>query len=311
MKYFLIINPRSGNERSIKKIRTILEEFRKRRMNFDHVFVSSFGSIRAESEYANRSGYDAIIAIGGDGTINATINGFYDGCGKRISPALFGVIYTGTSPDFCKSYGIPLDVERAVNACYDPGIRRIRTARIRFMSVSDTAAAESRIYACCANIGLGFGVARLSNKIRRYTGDIAGTLIAVLWNLISVGPQRLIVTIEGTTAEIPGVMNISAGRTKFIASGIRVSDGIPDDDDRFYLLTAKNISPVTLPGLLYQVYTGRLTSPETLELTYARQVEFQSPDRLAGVEFDGDPAGFLPCTISIAPEPLDLMVEKS
>ncbi len=310
MKYFLIINPRSRNERSRKKFRKILEEFRKTRMDFDYVFTSSYEAIRAESEYANRKGYHTVIAVGGDGTINAVINGFYDGNGDRISTARFGVLYTGTSPDFCKSYGISLDMERAIGALIDPQIRRIRTGRILFSSAANQGITETRIFACCANIGLGAGVAALSNKIRKYTGDFAGTLIAILWNLAANGSRKLVVSIDGTTSELPRVLNISAGRTKYIASGIKVSEGISDDDDRFYLLTAKNISLKVLPRLLNQVYTGKLTSPETLEFKFARKVEFQTLDGPVGVEFDGDAAGFLPCMIKLAPDPLDLIVEK-
>ena len=310
MNYFLIINPRSRNERSRKQFRKILYDFRKSGRDFDHVFVSSYEAIRAESEYANRKGYDAVIAVGGDGTINAAINGFYDGNGKRISTAWFGVIYTGTSPDFCKSYGISLDEDKAIDALIDPRIRRIRTGRIIFRNASNPGITETRVFACCANIGLGAGVAAISNKIRKYTGDFTGTLISVLWNLATKGPRKLIASIDGVTSEIPGIMNISVGRTKYIASGIKVSGGISDDDDRFYLLTAKNISLIALPRLLYQVYTGKLTSPEILDLNYARNVEFKSQDKLVGVEFDGDPAGFLPCTIGLAQDPLDLIVDK-
>ena len=310
MKYFLIINPRSRNERSRKRFGRILEEFGKKGLDFDQVFVSSYKSIRAESEFANRNGYDAVVAVGGDGTINAAINGFYDANGNRISQALFGVIYTGTSPDFCKSYGIPLDESRAIGAFIHPRVRPIRTGKIMFRNAAVPHVTETRFFACCANIGLGAGVASVSNKIRKYTGDLAGTLTAILWNLAAHGSSNLDVSVDGITAELPRVLNISAGRTKYIASGIRVPGGIPDDDDRIYLLTAKNISLKVLPGLLRQVYSGKLTSPEILEFKYARHVEFRSNDGPVGVEFDGDAAGYLPCTIELAADSLDLIVDR-
>jgi diacylglycerol kinase family enzyme len=307
MKYFLIINPRSRSERSHRDVKKILERFTKKGVDFDHVFASSYQSIRAESEYANRQGYDFIVAVGGDGTINASINGFYDENGRRISHARFGVVYTGTSPDFCKSYGIPLDRVKAIDLLFDPRIRHIRTGRIQFRTIANREVTETRVFACCANIGLGAGVADISNKIRKYTGDFAGTLLAILWNLMAAGSGRLMVSIDEIKSDIPRVLNISAGRTKFIASGIRVSDGIPDDDDRFYVLTAKNITLRALPRLLHEVYTGKFISPETLEFRFAERLEFLSPDRPVGVEFDGDAAGYLPCTINLAPDPLDLM----
>ncbi|MCK9424261.1 MAG: hypothetical protein M0Q38_16870 [Bacteroidales bacterium] len=309
MNYFLIINPRSRNERSRKRFWKILEEFRKTIGDFDYVFVSSYESIRTESEYANRKGYGIIIAIGGDGTINATINGFYDENGNRFSGARFGVIYTGTSPDFCKSYGIPLDEKKAISLFIEPRNRRIRMGRIKFRNTTNLEITETRIFACCSNIGLGAEVAAVSNKIRRYTGDFAGTLIAVLWNLATTRSRKMIVFMDGVAVEMPGVLNISAGRTKYIASGIKVPVGISDDDDRFYLLTAKNITMKSLPRLLYQVYTGIITSPEILELKYSRNVEIQSPGSKVSVEFDGDPAGFLPCSIDLSPDTIDLMVE--
>jgi diacylglycerol kinase family enzyme len=308
MKYFLIINPRSGSGRSRKKSARMLDGFRQTGLNFDHVFASSYQSVRAQSEYANRKGYDAVIAVGGDGTVNAAINGFYDAGGKRISTACFGVLYTGTSPDFCKSYGIPLDEKDAVQTLVHRNTRRIRLGRIAFRNATGMEIDETRVFACCANIGLGAGVASMSNRIRKYTGDFAGTLIAILGNLVSHGSFKMTATIDGITSEITRIVNISAGRTKYIASGIRVSDGMQDVDGRLYLLTAKNVSVRVLPKLLYQVYTGKFTSPEILEFRFMNIATFQSTGGSVGVEFDGDAAGCLPCSIDMAPDPLDLIV---
>lgn len=325
-RYFLIINPRSRNQRSRKTIQPLLTEFTRRNVDFDHVFVSTYSAIRAESVYANEQGYDVIVAVGGDGTINATINGFYEADGKRRSAALFGVIYTGTSPDFCKSYGIPLQRDDAVRILFNPATRAIRTGRIVFgesvsKELAGVAANElnrpimmpagtpARIFACCANIGLGAGVAGVSNRIRRFTGDFAGTLVAVLWNLIRTGASDVSIQQDEDRRMMKRVLNISVGRTKYIASGIRVPDGLDDNDQRLYQLTAHNISFRRLPSLLRQVYTGRFSSPEILDYRYVNELRLEPAGVAVGVECDGDPAGVLPCSISLAPDPLDLVVK--
>lgn len=310
MNYFLIINPYSRSERCRKYFRKIFAEFRNANVDFDYVFVHSFESILAQSEFANRKGYDAIIAVGGDGTINATINGFYDTNGVRRSQALFGTIYTGTSPDFCKSYGIPLDIEEAVQTILDPHTRRIRIGKIVFQKENSPERSASRFFACCANIGLGAGVAKTSNKIRKYTGDFIGTLISILWNLAICNFRELNVINDGSEYNIGNFRNVSVGRTKFIASGVKVSKGMSDHDERFYMLIAKNISLPVIPTLLYQVYKGKFTSPDLLELTYSKKINFTSPDKIVGVEFDGDPAGILPCSIDLAQDPLDLIIDN-
>lgn len=310
MNYFLILNPCSRNERSRKYFKQILTEFRNANVHFDHVFASSYYSILAQSEFANRKGYEAIIAVGGDGTINATINGFYDRNGTRTSRAIFGVIYTGTSPDFCRSYRIPFDCQEAIRTVLDPHIRRIRIGKIIFHKENSMVLTETRFFACCANVGLGAGVAKTSNKIRKYTGDFAGTLISVLWNLLISNFSELSVTCDGLEYTIVNFRNVSVGRTKFIASGIKVSKGMSDRNEKFYMLTAKNISLAVIPKLLYQVYKGKFTSPDLLELTYACKLDFRSPDKNVSVEFDGDPAGILPCSIDIAQDPLDLIIDN-
>ena len=308
MNYFLIINPCSRSERSRKYFNKILAEFRNSNVCFDYVFASSFESIQAQSEFANRNGYDAIIAVGGDGTINATINGFYDENGMRISEAIFGTIYTGTSPDFCRSYKIPLDCHEAIQAVLDPHFRRIRLGKILFHKENSPKIAETRFFACCANIGLGADVAKTSNKIRKYTRDFIGTLISILWNLAICNFKELNVISDESEHNIGNFRNVSVGRTKFIASGLKVSKGISDHDERFYMLIAKNISIPVIPKLLYQFYKGKFTSPELLELSYSRKLTFTSPDSNVGVEFDGDPAGTLPCSIDLAQDPLELII---
>ena len=107
-----------------------------------------------------------IVAVGGDGTINRVLNGFYDERGNRISDASLGVLHTGTSPDFCKSYSIPCQLDQALDHAFrrlpekDPGRedRPGAAARIRPSTRSPfrtTVVFHARYFACCANIGLG------------------------------------------------------------------------------------------------------------------------------------------------------------
>ena len=104
MKCILIINPLSGNGSSGKHTEAIISSCKARDMEVDHVFAHTYDEIQEQSVKANSMQVDIVVAVGGDGTINAVLNGFYDNMGKRISSSKMGVIYTGTSPDFCKSY---------------------------------------------------------------------------------------------------------------------------------------------------------------------------------------------------------------
>lgn len=310
MRYYIIINPRSGSGKCGRLFRSVLAGIGNAGCDYDYVTASSWRSISGQSRYANEQGYDRIVAMGGDGTINGTINGFYNSDGTRISKAAMGVVYTGTSPDFCRSYGVPMEHDAALKVLTGSGSRMIRTGKIVFRRRAGEEDTETRYFACCANIGLGAEVATGANRIRKYLGDVPGTLVSLLRSLVLYKPVEITLDLDGTGVRLLKVANISVGRTKYIASGIKMPAGIPDLDDRFYILTAMNVTLRKLPSLLKQAYSGPAGSSEILRLDHGRKIGITSEATSVEVEFDGDPAGYLPCAIEMAKDPLELLALK-
>ena len=127
--YLLIANPHARNGRGRKKLAQLRAELERRGVNYDLALCQGLDHARMLSAEANRSGYDVVVGVGGDGTINRVLNGFFDASGRRLSSARLGVIHVGTSPDFCRSYGIPVGVPAAVDALLAGLARPIRARR--------------------------------------------------------------------------------------------------------------------------------------------------------------------------------------
>jgi len=134
---FLIMNPGSHSGRSGKTFKKIFELLDDTGINYQYRITESIEDACNSSVEANQKNYDTIIAVGGDGTINAVLNGFYEASGKRISKAKFGVIYTGTSPDFCKSYNIPTDLSSAVEVIIAEHSEKILTGKVTLSLQND------------------------------------------------------------------------------------------------------------------------------------------------------------------------------
>jgi diacylglycerol kinase family enzyme len=309
MKTLLIINPFSRSGKSAKLSVACTKYLRERNFGFETTELKNFDDAFKFSREANLSGYKNIIALGGDGTINKVINGFYDSDGRRNSDANFGVIYTGTSPDFCKSYGIPTNMNKASEAVINQRIREIPIGMIKFRRSLDSDDLMTNYFACCANIGLGASLARKANSgIRKYFGDFAGTLISLLQLLSKYRGTDYSIIRDGVEAQYQNVINLSVGITNYIASGIKVNRKKDMEDSEMYLLTAANIRLSNVLKLLSRVYSGKeFKNTDFLYLDYAKKIEILQNNIHPEIEFDGDPAGFLPCSIEMAKDKLKII----
>lgn len=278
MRYFLIMNPGSRSGRSESCFSYIHKGFQERKIEYQYAVTKSLEDAYELSVSANEQDFDVIVAVGGDGTINRVLNGFYREDGKLRGQAIFGVIYTGTSPDFCKSYGIPLDKKEALDALRLANVRSIEVGRIEF---SD----HVKYFVCCANIGLGATLADLANSgVRRRLGDQLGTFVSLLRTLKVYQPIDIIVN----GSKMNHLYNLSIGKTYHIASGLKIKNKLKSLDHQFYMLPIQK-------KILYHLRC--LYSGKDMPLVYEKEIQIDGSGR---VEFDGDFGGYLPCKINSA-----------
>ncbi len=317
MRYFFIFNPGSRHGQSAPLIARLRSLLVARKVIFECAITGSLHDACTLSKEANRAGYDVVVAVGGDGTINRVINGFYDENGSRLSRASLGVIYTGTSPDFCKSYAVPYGaIERSLDVLLAGRTTQIQLGQITL----NTAGADgcpgqgvpervTRYFACCVNIGLGASVAREANAGgRKRWGDSVGTLRAIIRSFRQYRRLKLAVSCDGRAEIWPGLCNLSIGKTWHIASGIKVNGTLIEGDGRFYLLAVKDVAWRHVPHCLMAVYSGKpISNSRQISLAYARRVDVKADQPAVEVEFDGDPQGFLPCGVTMAKDKLELI----
>ena len=317
--YFFILNPGSGGGRSRGLFPRVLEAARLRHVSFDYEVCQDLEHARALSRKANRAGYAVIVAVGGDGTINRVLNGFYDAAGKRISEACLGVLHTGTSPDFCRSYSIPRRLDQALTMLFDGGSKKVPVGKIVLARqldpaldgkpVSDDGRFRTRYFACCANVGLGAAVARAANSgIRKWLGDGPGTFVSILKSLATFRQCCLSIVQDDAPSVIQKLVNLSVGKTFHVASGLKIRNDLQECDRRFYCLTVHDLGPAEVLPCLASLYGGKtITATRYAHLGYCETMHVLGNHLCPDVEYDGDPQGFLPCRIEAAADELDLI----
>ena len=278
-RFLVLANPASHGGRSgriLPRLRALLPEGE---------FVVLKNIEEASRLAREATGYEAVVACGGDGTVNAVARGVL---ANRDNALKFGVLYTGTSPDFCREHGIHTDAEDAVAV--------LRAGEVREIPVL---AANGAPFLCSMNLGMGAAVAASANRVRPLLGDALGTLWPVLREVVS--GRRYDIKVNGE--KICNVAHALVTRMPRIAGGLKVALP-PLADDEYAFWFAKDVSRFGCLRIVWDMYRGNPCG----ELRVLRgKTTFASGSRVA-LEYDGDPHGALPVAVSFVPRRLRLLV---
>lgn len=213
-KIRIIVNPKSGigKQKNIKQY--IADHIDDQKFDFEIFFTSAKNhAITLSSEAANL-GYDAVVIVGGDGTINEAAQGLVN------SNTALGIIPAGSGNGLAHFLKIPLNVSKA--------IKKINRFRI---SVIDTALVNNRIMVSIAGVGFDSYVAeRFSQSKMR--GFWSYAKISFL-EYIRFNPKRYKIYANGMVYKRSAFMVSIANSNQFgfnaqIAPTAEIDDGYLD-----------------------------------------------------------------------------------
>src|SRR5438045_3044904 len=92
----LVVNPRSGGGKTAARWPRLRELIREAYGEFDDRLTESPGDGTRLAREALLEGAEVVIAVGGDGTINEVVNGFFSDEGPVRPDAQLGVLSAGT-----------------------------------------------------------------------------------------------------------------------------------------------------------------------------------------------------------------------
>ncbi len=278
MRYLVLVNPLSNGGRAGRRWREFAD------MLPDAKFIE-LKTIDDGRELARTAtDCETIVACGGDGTVNAIADGVMANPDESLK---FGVIYQGTSPDFCTFHGIPTEPSDACKLLQDGTIRNIPVLQ-----------ANGHCFFCSCNLGMGATVANRANRLRPTFGDKLGTFLALLSALFASPCYDI--TVNGESLDRCGHLLVT--RMPYIASGLKLQLP-PLADDEFALWSVRDMSLCRWLAMLPKLYRGESCGDVRVCRGSLRVAAASSVD----VEYDGDPHGSLPLEISFAPRRLKLV----
>ncbi|MBE6038152.1 MAG: diacylglycerol kinase family lipid kinase [Anaerofustis stercorihominis] len=288
MLYF-IINPASGKNKAKKAEKVIKGELNKRQIPYTivHTQYEQHATYLAK-KLSMHTDCEAVIAVGGDGTIHEIINGM------DFSVPL-GIVPAGTGNDFAKAASIPTDTLSALEIILS-GV----TTPTDLMNVGGE---------YCLNVaGCGFDVEVLEGEtfFRKIFHNRLGYYISLIKTLLLYHRYDITVTIDGIEYSAPSFIAAAANGI-FIGGGMPVSPDSSPFDGVMDIVLIKRVPRIKLPFLLISFLRGNLLRHHKYVSTYkCTEAEIKiSPE--SKMELDGKITNILPTKITLLPGKIKLL----
>lgn len=297
----VIINPFAGGGTTGKRWPQISELLREAGLTFDHDFTEGVGHATQLTREAVTKGYELVIAVGGDGTVNEVVNGLVDEGDK--GRATLGIISMGTGGDSARSLGIPRHYAQACRLFSDFKRLTIDLGAVEYVSNNQRV---RRFYINTA--GLGFDAAVVERQ-KGFPGIIRGTLPYVICLVLTLGGYRnkkVNLDIEGAKEE-QRVFTAVVNNGRYFGGGMKIA---PDADLCDGLLDVVVIGAMSKLEFLWnfpRVYRGTHITHPKVRVYRAKEVGVESVERLL-LQVDGELVGEAPASFRVLPGALTVAI---
>ncbi len=241
------------------------------------------------------------MVVGGDGSVNEVVNGSAGAEGVELA-----VIARGTGWDFVRTYGIPRELEQAVEVALSGDIREIDLGLVTFRT---WAGDEGRShFANVASAGISGAIAQRANE----TSKALGGKISYYWSTLAVfvrwqtGEMRITVDDETRAQKVIDVL-VANGR--YLGGGMMMLPEAEPDDGLFDVLVIGDVTKRDLMFTLPKSYRGKHLPHPRLEVLRGRTVTVDADEPLP-IQLDGEQPGTTPARFEVVPRALRLRVPR-
>lgn len=273
--YIFIINPIAGNGRA-KKI------YQKLKKN------ASYQKLQVVSYYTQYKGHaeeltdklqtiheglmiDAIIVIGGDGTMHEVLNGL------KNKPIPVSFIPGGSGNDFARGCSIPKNPDEVIK-----NVIHNKHTMDYWLGVYDVNNRKKRFFVNCLGFGFDAVVARSANKSRfkkLFNQLHLGTVIYILTlirELIFFRSIPLTIEMDNDCKHFDRCFLLTINNHPYLGGGMKINPKAVNHKDHLSILVVDSISKWKVLLLFGTVFTGKHLSFKEVETFHANKIVVSS-----------------------------------
>jgi diacylglycerol kinase (ATP) len=272
-------------------------------------FTSFPGHAVELTHHALTGGADVILSIGGDGTHNEVVSGFFDSNGRLInSEAKLAVLHLGTGGDFRKSLGIGASSGAAIRDLTEGTPCPVDVGLIRY--VDPNGRQKRRYFVNIASFGISGIIDNLARD-RRFArlGGKAAYLLATLLAFRHYRNEPMGIKMDGEPVLEQPVCAFVVANGRFFGGGMKVAPHAMLDDGLFDAVCLGDFKPTDFLLKGHRLYRGTHLSMEKVWMRRVRTVSVHAGYPVP-IDIDGDGLGCTPAEITVAPQRIFVIVGR-
>jgi YegS/Rv2252/BmrU family lipid kinase len=235
---------------------------------------------------------DLAIVGGGDGTLNAAVEGLLD------TDLPLGIIPLGTANNLARTLGIPPSIPEACQAIATGQVRRI-----------DLGWVNGQYFFNIASFGLSTEVnRRVSKRLKRHWGVLA--YIATALQVFSTfRPFWVDIYWEGESIEVK-TLQITVANGRYYGSGLAIAEDATIDDRRLDLHSLEIQHWWEIPPLLLAALQGKSSAGEGVRMIQGQDIQIYTRKPFP-IHTDGERTTQTPARFRVIPQALAVFAPKS
>tara|TARA_R110002096_G_scaffold378222_3_gene572086 strand:+ start:12904 stop:13806 length:903 start_codon:yes stop_codon:yes gene_type:complete len=253
-----IINPISGVSKKLRIVEKV-QSLMPKTTNYGITFTQEVGHASQIAREAVEKKVDAVIAVGGDGTVNEIAKSLVH------TDVALGLIPCGSGNGFARHLKIPLNSEKAIQRINEFNVKKIDAAKI-----------NREVFVASAGFGFDAQVSEKFNQSKQ-RGFLAYMQLGAK-EFFNYKPQTFDIVIDGekktVTVFLLTVANIGQyGNNAWIAPQASVLDG------KLNVCMLKPFPPHLAPDIIYKVFNKQIEASDYYESFEAETIEIINPGK--------------------------------
>lgn len=302
MRLAVIVNPAARKGGAMTRWPAIQAELAKRLGPVEPLFTKAPGHATELARTALAEGVRRFVAVGGDGTVNETLNGLLDPSGRLVEPdAVLCPVPAGTANELCRALGFLADASRAFDAAASPRTQAIDLMHVRCEGL-DGQPVDRFGYLIVA-LGLAATISHRTSQSRwlKKLGEIAYLLMTPPVTL-TYRQRDISIEVDGVQAGTRQLFTAMIGNTENGGGGMKLLPGARFDDGVLDLIDVGGVSRLgVLLGILPKLYSGAHVHHPKVRTARGTSFRFASGVETL-VDLDGEMVGRLPLEVTVLPQ---------